>query len=147
MNEHKLLWLMLPEGLEPYFEIETYEKTEKKFRITLLEKNQVPSELPREFKRKKVVNSLIKSITVDFFPIKGLKGELIIKRSAWQFEGIASLFKRDIKICAPGTKLEKEFGAFLKEFSRKCPDSLEPGGLVERYTSKDVYETIQESLE
>ena len=33
MKEHELLWAMLPEGLEPYFEIEDFQKTDKSFRI------------------------------------------------------------------------------------------------------------------
>lgn len=145
MKEHELLWAMLPEGLEPYFEIEDFQKRDKSFRILLIEKNEVPSDLPTQFKGKRVVNTLIKTITIDDFPIRGRKGELIFKRRAWQFAGLKELFKRDLKIRSLGTKLEKEFGSFLKEFGRKCPDALEPGGLVQRYTSKDVYETIQES--
>ena len=147
MKEHELLWAMLPEGLEPYFEIEDFQKTDKSFRIVLIEKNEVPAALPKEFSGKKVVNTLIKTITVDFFPIKGRKGEILFKRRAWQFEGMKKLYKRDLKICSLGTKLEKEFGSFLKEFGRKFPDALEPGGIIQRHTSEDVYETIQKSSE
>lgn len=147
MKEHELLWAMLPEGIEPYFDVESFEKGDKNFRIVLIEKNEVPRDLPEEYRGKRVINTLIKTITVDFFPIKGRKGELIFKRRAWQFEGASKLFKRDLKICSLGTKLEKEFGSFLKEFSGKFPDALEPGGIIQRHTSKDVYQTIQESFE
>ncbi len=146
MNEHELLWDMLPEGLEKYFDLERYKKTENKFRIILLEKNIIP-ELEAEYREKEVINTVIKPITIDSFPIKGRKGEIILKRRCWKFKGVDKWLKRDIKICAPGTKLEKEFADFLKDFSGVFPDSLEPGGLVEQFTSKDVYETIQESLE
>jgi hypothetical protein len=47
---------------------------------------------------------------------KGRKGELILKRRCWKFEGVEKWLKREIDICAPGTKLEKEFANFLKEF-------------------------------
>ena len=144
--ENEIFWAMLPEGLEPYFEIESYEKTENKFMIVLLEKNKIPVNLPKKFQNKKVVNTLIKKIIIDSFPIRGLKGELVVKRRAWQFEGEKELYKRSLEICSKGTKLEKGFANFLKEFSGEFPDSLEPGGLVEQFTSKDVYETIQESL-
>ena len=116
MKEHTLLWDMLPDGLEEYFDLENYEKTEMNFRITLMEKNIVPK-LPEEYRNKKIENTVIKPIIVDYFPIKGRKGELILKRRSWKFEGIHKWLKRDIDICAPGTKLEKEFAAFLKEIS------------------------------
>lgn len=118
MNEHSLIWAMLPDGLESFFEIERYEKDEKVFRIVLLEKNIIPY-LPEEYRGKKVINTVIKPFTVDFFPIKGRKSELILKRRLWKFEGIEKMLKRDINICAKGTHLEKEFAVFLKEFNRE----------------------------
>ena len=118
MNEHELLWDMLPDGLEGYFDIEGYEKDETHFRIILIEKNCIPS-LPKEYQGKQVINTIIKPITIDYFPIKGRKGELILKRRCWKFEGVEKWFKREIDICVPGTKLEKEFADFLKELSRE----------------------------
>ncbi len=115
MTEHELLWEMLPEGLEKYFDIEKYEKTENKFRIILIEKNIVP-ELTEEYRGKAIINTTLKPITIDYFPIKGRKGEIVLKRRSWKFSNIDKWVKRDIKICAPGTKLEKEFADFLKEF-------------------------------
>lgn len=115
MKEHELLWDILPEGLEEYFELESYEKNELCFRIVLIERNSIPP-LPEGYSGKKVVNTVLKPITVDYFPIKGRKGELILKRRCWKFEGIDKWLKREINICAPGTKLEKEFADFLKEF-------------------------------
>jgi len=116
MVEHELLWDILPEGLEAYFELESYEKTENRFKITLIEKNRIPDELPEEYQNKQVINTVIKPITIDSFPIKGRKGELILKRRCWQFKDVDRMLKREINICAPGTKLEKEFADFLKEF-------------------------------
>lgn len=118
MNEHALIWAMLPDGLEEFFDIERYEKTVSVFRIVLIERNIIPA-LPEEYRGKKVINTLIKPFTVDFFPIKGRKGELILKRRMWQFEGLPHMLKREINICAEGTHLEKEFADFLKEFNRE----------------------------
>lgn len=115
MSEHKLLWDILPEGLEAYFDLESYEKSELCFRIVLIEKNIVP-ELPKEYQGKQIINTIIKPITIDCFPVKGRKGELILKRRCWKFESVEPWLKREISICAPGTKLEKEFADFLKEF-------------------------------
>lgn len=118
MIEHDLIWAMLPEGLGDFFEIEKYEKDERVFRIILLEKNIVPK-LPEEYRGKQVVNTVIKPFTVDFFPIKGRKGELILKRRLWKFEGVEKILKREIDICVEGTHLEKEFAVFLKELDRE----------------------------
>lgn len=118
MIKDDLIWAMLPDGLEGFFEIEGYEKNEKIFRIVLVEKNIIP-ELPEEYRGKRVINTVIKPFTVDFFPIKGRKGELILKRRLWEFEGISKMMKRDIDICVEGTHLEKEFAVFLKELDRE----------------------------
>lgn len=118
MIERDLIWAMLPDGLEGFFEIERYEKGEKVFRIVLVEKNIIPL-LPEEYCGKRVINTVIKSFIVDFFPIKGRKCELILKRRLWQFAGVEKMLKRDIEICVEGTHLEKEFAVFLKELDRE----------------------------
>jgi len=84
-KEQELLWDMLPDGLSEYFDIELHEKTEKYFRITLIEKNIVPN-LSKEYQGKPIINTVIKPITIDYFPIKGRKGELVLKRRSWKFE-------------------------------------------------------------
>jgi hypothetical protein len=115
MNEHDLLWAMLPEGLENFFELEEFHKTPDLFRIVLKEDNTVPSELPEKYRGKRVKNSILKPLTLDCFPIMGRKTEIIVKRRWWQFEGMTEMLQRKIELTAPGTKLEKEFADFLKE--------------------------------
>jgi hypothetical protein len=137
MIEQDLVWAMLPEGLGNFFEIERYEKDDKVFRIVLMEKNIVPT-LPEEYRGKKVINTVMKSFTVDFFPIKGRKGELILKRRLWQFEEIDKLFKREIDLCVPGTHLEKEFASFLKELDRECAGGNQPSGQGEQAASANA---------
>lgn len=116
MDEHALLWAMLPEGLEEFFKVEAFEKTNDKFRIVLSEENKIPTDLPKEYRGKKVINTITSDIIIDDFPIRGRKGEMVLKRRSWKFEGVDKMLKRDIKLCSPGTKLEKEFAAFLKAF-------------------------------
>jgi len=125
MND-ELLWAMLPEGLEPYFEIENFKKTDMKFQIVLAEKNEVPSPLPKQYQGKKIVNTVLKNIVIDDFPVRGRKGELIIKRRYWEFEDVSKLLKRHIPLRAKGTKLQKEFAYFLKELRRDGANSTEP---------------------
>ena len=115
MNEHDLLWAILPEGLEDFFELKQFEKNQNKFRITLVEKNIIPDNLPEEYKEKTIINTVLDDIIIDDFPIRGRKGEILLKRRSWKFDGIDKMLKRDIKLTAEGTKLEKEFANFLKE--------------------------------
>lgn len=119
MDEHSVLWAILPEGLERYFGIERYEKETNRFRIILVEKNIVPEELKDEYREKRIINTVMNEFLMDDFPIRGRKGEILLKRRSWKFEGVDKWLKRDIKLCAPGTKLEKEFADFLKEFDRE----------------------------
>jgi len=121
-TEHQLLWTMLPGELEPFFEVQDFEITPTKIRVTLVEKNTVPSPLPEEYRGRRVINSVLRPVLMDYFPIRGRHTEILVKRRAWQFQGIEKLFKRDLKLCFKGTKLEKEFAAFLKELDRKRAD-------------------------
>jgi len=118
MNEHNLLWAMLPEGLEEFFELKQFEKNHNKFRIILIEKNIIPADLPKEYHEKTVINTVLDDIIIDDFPIRGRKGEIVLKRRSWKFDGVDKMLKRDIKLTAKGTKLEKEFADFLKELDR-----------------------------
>ena len=117
-EENDLLWAMLPEGLEEYFEVQGFKKTQNRFRITLVEKNIIPKTLPDEYRGKKAINTVLDDIIIDDFPIRGRKGEILLKRRSWKFEGVEKMLKREIKLCVEGTKLENEFAAFLKEFNR-----------------------------
>lgn len=116
MQEHEAFWAMLPDGLEPFFELQSFEKTADRFRMVLIEKNILPKQLPSEYQGKKVIDSSLNELIVDHFPIKGRKGELLLKRRSWKFEGVDKWLKQAIEICQPGTKLAKEFADFLKEF-------------------------------
>lgn len=116
MNE-ELLAYILPEGVLKWFEVTGVERTERLLRIMLEEKNEVPI-LSEEHRGKRISSLGFKPITIDDFPIRGRKTELVFLRRIWQAEGVKQLIKRDIPIEAPGTKLEKEFAAFLKEAYR-----------------------------
>lgn len=122
MNEHDLLWAMLPEGLERFFDLTDFRKSETCFRIVLTEKNTVPVDLPEEYRGKKVINTILDDCFLDDFPLRGRKGEILLKRRSWKFEGVKTLLRRDIPLCAPGTKLEKEFATFLKEMGGERPN-------------------------
>lgn len=114
MNEHSLVWAMLPEGMDSYFEIEGFEKDELHFRIILVEKNIVPEDLPEEYRGKKVINTVLNPVLIEDFPIRGRKGEILLRRRSWKFEGVDPLYSRKLDLCFPGIRIGKEFAAFLK---------------------------------
>ena len=107
---HALLWAVLPKELEEYFEITSHEKTDTHFRIFLIEKN-----IPPDTGGKPVINTLLKTLTIDDYPLRGRKCELIIQRRYWKLADTTKLLKRDIPITKEGTKLASEFANFLKE--------------------------------
>lgn len=114
----QLFWAMLPQGLQGFFDVESFEIKDTHFRITLTEKNIVPDPLPPQYQGKKIINTTLKPITIDTFPLRGRKTDITVKRRRWTFEGVDELLMRHLELRAEGTKLEKEFAAFLKELDR-----------------------------
>ncbi len=114
MNEHELVWAMLPEGLEEYFDVEGFEKDDLRFRIILVEKNKIPTDLSDEYRGKKVVNTVLNDILLEDFPVRGRKGEILFRRRSWKFEDVDRMLVRKIALTFPGTKISLEFADFLK---------------------------------
>lgn len=112
--QNEFLEPFLPEGIFEWFNLKQIERSEQGVRIVFEEKNTVP-EIPAEHRGKKIISKGFKELLVDDFPIRGRKAELLFLRRVWQIEGVKNLLTRPIELCAPGTKLEKEFAAFLKE--------------------------------
>lgn len=110
--EKQILELFLPEGILEWFDVLSGKKREEGIQISLEEKNIPP--IGEEHRGKRVVCAGFSNITVSDFPARGKRVELIFRRRYWEVEGDKKLLKRDIQICAPGTQLAKEFGAFLK---------------------------------
>jgi hypothetical protein len=125
MQEKELLGLILPKGVLEYFEIKESQRTEMELHVTLEEKNNPP--IKEEDQRKKIISKGFKDITITDFPIRGRRSLLTFRRRYWQVEGSDKLLKRDIKLTAAGTQLEKEFADFLKE------DGGRESGLAEFY--------------
>jgi hypothetical protein len=110
----ELAELLLPEGVLEYFDYAGYKKEGKEITITLVEKNTVPK-LPEAHREKSIRQKGFKDLTINDFPIRGKKVQLLLRRRVWQIEGVSELYKKEIpEIIFPGTKLEKEFADFLK---------------------------------
>ena len=115
MNTEDLLWEFLPEGLCEYFDIEGVEKTPVLFRVTLIEKQDLKG-VPTPWQGKKIISSSLDNVTLNDYPFRGRKGELLLKRRSWKFEGVDAWYKREIEVKTPGTQLQKEFALFLKGY-------------------------------
>jgi len=84
--------------------------------ITFEEKDLPP--FPVDPKHQKIVARKFHHITVTDFPLRGRPTRLTFRRRYWQLDGQQEYLKRDIKLVFPGTQLEHEFAAFLKENGR-----------------------------
>ena len=112
-EEKKVLELIFPKGVVEWFDVVMGNMDEVDFHIIFEEKNILP--LSEKIKNKKVEPKGFKEITITDFPIRGRRTLITFKRRYWQVEGQKNYLKRDIKLCFPGTQLEKEFADFLKE--------------------------------
>jgi hypothetical protein len=117
----ELTSLFLPEGILEYFEYEGYriqKKTDGSYdemTIILVEKNIAPK-LPSEYRDRKISQKGFKEITINDFPIRGKRVKLLLRRRAWQIQGVNELYKKEIpELIFPGTRIEKQFADFLKE--------------------------------
>ena len=108
-----VLELFLPEKTLEWFDLTDGKKENNEIYLTLVEKNNPP--LPVWYKDEKIESKGFRDITVTDFPLRGRSVHLIFRRRTWEIEGSPTRLKRDIKLVAEGTLLEKEFAGFLKE--------------------------------
>jgi len=123
----ELAWAFLPEGLEEYFDLESYKKDENSFKIVLIEKNKLPEDMPPEYHGKKVINTVTHSIHIDDFPIRGRKCVIVLKRRCWKFEGVQKMLMRKLNMLQDGMRYTKDFAAFLKELDRQISGTNQSG--------------------
>jgi hypothetical protein len=121
-TEQAILQLIFPENTFEYFDIVSGERDDKlpireQTASFVFEEKNIP---PISDKNKKIISKGFTDITITDFPIRGRKTLLTFRRRYWQVEGQKELLKRDIKLCFPGTQLEKEFALFLKADSGRA---------------------------
>ena len=109
----KVLEFILPENTLQWFDIINATKTNEQINIILEEKNDPP--LPDNYNNETVLSKGFKEITISDYPLRGRKTLLTFRRRRWKIEGQNKLLKRNIKLTAEGTLLEKEFADFLKK--------------------------------
>jgi hypothetical protein len=121
-TEQAILQLIFPENTFEYFDMVSGERDDKLPRreqtvSIIFEEKNIPPEYDAT---KKILSKGFTDITIADFPIRGRKTLLTFRRRYWQIEGQKKLLKREIKLCFPGTQLEKEFADFLKADSRRA---------------------------
>jgi hypothetical protein len=110
-----LIKLILPEGILDFFTVQQIEITSGEICIHLQENNIIPSEYSKEKLESK---GFLDPIKVKDFPIRGKAVYLSIKRRRWYNESTGQIVSRNWDYVAKGTRITKEFAAFLKAIAR-----------------------------
>lgn len=107
--EDAVLSLVLPKHTLEWFDISSSRTEDEVVSITLVEKNNPP-----KHKRKLRFKGYSDIIVTDF-PIRGKQAQLTFRRRYWIDPRTGRFVQNDIPLVFPGTKLESEFAAFLKD--------------------------------
>ena len=113
--KHSLAKFLLPEGILDYFEITKVDPLNGLINIHLQELNLPPA----EFRDHKLLSKgFYDEIKVQDFPIRGKAAYLFIKRRRWFDETTGNTVNRNWELLAKGTRMTKDFAAFLKVINR-----------------------------
>lgn len=107
--------MLLPEGALEYFDVVKAKHSEEGYTIVLEEKNVQPGEFAG---RRLSSKGFLEEITVRDFPIRGKACYLKVRRRRWLDEDLNRIVSRDWELVAKGTRMTKEFAAFLKALHR-----------------------------
>jgi len=107
--------LVLPSGILEFFTISNIVQSEEMLSIYLNEKNLIPKEYESD---KLSSKGFYDEIKVQDFPIRGKEVYLYIKRRRWLNESTGNIVMRNWEVVAKGTRMTKDFAAFLKVISR-----------------------------
>ena len=110
-NYKALVSFLLPEGLLDYFDITEVNTARDYLEIYLDEKNVAPEGFNESQLHSKGFHEQIK---VEDFPVRGKKAYLYIRRRRWEVKATGDIISRDWKIVQSGTRMTREFAAFLK---------------------------------
>jgi hypothetical protein len=110
-NYRTIVSLLLPEGLLDYFDVTEATSTQGGLSIYLEEKNIPPTDYTADQLQSKGFHDQVK---VEDFPIRGKKAYLYIKRRRWEVKSNGHIISRDWRIVQSGTRMTREFAAFLK---------------------------------
>jgi transposase len=110
-----LLSLIIPEGVSDYFKLSSYTKEVGSIHIYMEEINSIPIEYQSNSLQSK---GFFKEIILQDFPMRGNDVFLHIKRRRWLNLDSGQIVYRNWELVAKGTRITKDFAAFLKAVSR-----------------------------
>ena len=106
-----LVSLLLPQGMLDFFELTNVTQLPTGLNIFLEEKNIVPI----EYKDQKLESKgFLPEVSIQDFPIRGQKVNLLIKRRRWEVKDTGAIITRDWDLVRKGARMTTEFGLFLK---------------------------------
>lgn len=106
-----LVSMLLPEGILEYFDVTEVKSAKDGWGIYLEEKNSPPVEYKDQLLHSK---GFYPEVRVQDFPIRGRRAYLHVKRRRWEVVDSGESVSRDWNIVQTGTRMTKEFAAFLK---------------------------------
>jgi hypothetical protein len=112
---HIILNLVLPAGIQSYFELKDHRIDNDNIHLYLEELNQIPDEYKAQRLESKGFHS---EITFQDFPLRGKEVFMHVKRRRWLNYDTGKVVSRDWSVVANGTRISKEFAAFLKQIYR-----------------------------
>jgi hypothetical protein len=111
---NSLLYLVIPDSICKYFELTKVVKDDKSEVMDLY--LQEIKEIPVEYCSAKLLSKgFFEEVTIQDFPIRGYRVFLHVKRRRWLNEDTGQVVFRNWDVIANGTRITKEFAAFLKE--------------------------------
>jgi len=111
----QLVRLLLPESLLDYFEVTNIRDDKQEIWIYLEELNVIPHEYASD---KLVSKGFLPEASIQDFPLRGKAVLLYVKRRKWLNTSSGDIVTRNWDLVSEGTRMTKEFAAFLKELSR-----------------------------
>ena len=115
VNSEDILRLFLPSWLFDHFELEKFTQEEFRIDVYLSEKKIIPEQVSGTL----ISHGFTDYSIVQDFPIKGKAVHLHLRRRKWLNKDTGEIISRQFDIHYEGTRLTKEFVAFLKESNRK----------------------------
>ena len=115
LNSEDILRLFLPSWLFDYFELEKFTQSSFRIDVYLREKKLKPELSSGSL----ISHGFTDYSIVQYFPVKGKAVYLHLRRRKWLNKDTDEIVSKQFDINYEGTRLTKEFVAFLKESNRK----------------------------
>lgn len=114
MKTSEAFWMFLPSGLEELFDMVRFERTDHAYDIWLDEKKLRSEEDRRN--PNIVARGYTGYVTIQDYPLRGRPVYLHMRKNKWWDKSTNEIFSYNLELpVEEGTRLSKEFVAFLKD--------------------------------